>query len=254
VKGFRPGRGPTVLSLCAVLVFCSLGVWQLYRLQWRNRDLAMKAERTEQAEVPVAEALADPPSHAFRRVVARGRFELADTIIVGPVERGPALGARVLTPLALESQGAGEATRILVDRGWIPETEIKRFLPPESGDGVSAPVEVRGLALELATRDAQPGPRANRHTHFSRFNPDRPGIVKSMAAQMPYALAPVMVQSSETGPDGLPIGDLARPVSPVDHFGYALTWFAVGGLSLAAWVEFGRRQAREEAERSSARR
>jgi cytochrome oxidase assembly protein ShyY1 len=32
----------------------------------------------------------------------------------------------------------------------------------------------------------------------------------------------------------------------VDHLGYALTWFSVGALSLLAWVEFGRRRAREE--------
>ena len=93
-----------------------------------------------------------------------------------------------------------------------------------------------------ATRS--PGTREQRRTHFPRFSPDRPGLVAKLNAQLPYALAPVMVQSSEPEAGGVPIGEAARPVSPVDHRGYALTWFAVGALSLAAWVEYGRRRAR----------
>ncbi len=242
---FRPGVGPTVLTFVAAAAFFALGFWQLSRNEWRKRDLALKAARTELAETPVEEAIADPASHAFRRVVARGRWEIADTIIVGPAERGRDLGARVLTPLALAN---GSPARVLVDRGFIPEREIKNFLPPDAGAVTPAsaePVTVHGLALELALRDAKPGSRDSRHTHHPRFNPDRPGIVKKINAQLPYELAPIMVQSSDTGPGGLPIGDVARPVSPVDHLGYALTWFAVGTLSLVAWIEFGRRRARE---------
>jgi surfeit locus 1 family protein len=257
MAGFRPGRGPTVLTMVAVAAFCALGIWQLYRNEWRERDLAMKAARTELPEVSVEEALNEPASYAFRRVTARGRFEQGDTIIVGPVERGPELGARVLTPLLLESQSASgdTAARVLVDRGWIPQTDIERFLPPdvgpEPGAGLGETVAVRGLALELATRDAEPGPRDKRHTHFSRFNPDRPGLVKGISTQLPYALAPVMVQAADSEPGGLPIGDVARPVSPVNHLGYAMTWFSVGALSLVAWVEYGRRRAQEESERAA---
>jgi len=41
----------------------------------------------------------------------------------------------------------------------------------------------------------------------------------------------------------------AKPASPVDHRGYALTWFAVAMLSFFAWIEYGRRRARELASR-----
>jgi cytochrome oxidase assembly protein ShyY1 len=132
---------------------------------------------------------------------------------------------------------------VLVDRGWIPQAETQAFMPPESGE--SEPVVVRGLALPLALRDAVPGSRERRRTYFPRFSPDRPGLVAKLNAQLPYALASVMVQSAEPESGGLPIGEAARPVSPVDHRGYALTWFSVGLLSLAAWVEYGRRRARE---------
>jgi surfeit locus 1 family protein len=245
VSGFRPARGPTLLSLGAVLAFCALGVWQVHRHRWRTADLAEKSARIEMAVVALADAERDPDAYSFRRAELRGRFELADTIVVGPVERGLELGARVLTPLRAEGSAA-DAPRVLVDRGWIPQAETPRFLPPESGE--SDVVEVRGLALPLALRDAVPGSRGERRTYFPRFSPDRPSLVAKLASQLPYALAAVMVQSSESEPGGLPIGEAARPVSPVDHLGYAFTWFAVAALSLGAWIEYGRRCARELAQ------
>ena len=51
--------------------------------------------------------------------------------------------------------------------------------------------------------------------------------------------------SIESEPGGLPIGEPARPASPVDHRGYAFTWFSAGVLSFFAWIEYGRRRARE---------
>jgi cytochrome oxidase assembly protein ShyY1 len=122
--------------------------------------------------VALADAVRDPDGNSFRRAELRGRFELADTVLVGPVERGMELGARVLTPLQLEGEPDG-APRVLVDRGCEAS--------------------------------------------------------------------------------GFPLAEPARPVSPVDHRGYAITWFAVAALSLGAWIEYGRRRAREAEARSATR-
>ena len=242
MTGFRPARGLTVLTMVAVLAFCLLGTWQVRRHLWRTSDLAEKSARIELAAVELAEAEEDPDAYAFRLTEVRGRFELADTILVGPVERGHALGARVFTPLRREG-AATDAPRVLVDRGWIPQSETPRFMPQPSGE--SEVVTLRGLVLPLALREAVPGSRDPRRTYFPRFSPDRPSLVAKLNSQLPYALVGAMVQSVETEPGGLPIGEVARPVSPVDHRGYAITWFTVGALSLAAWIEYGRRCARE---------
>lgn len=242
MTGFRPARGLTVLTMVCVLAFCSLGTWQVRRHLWRTADLAEKSARIELAAVELTQAEVDPDGYAFRRTEVRGRFELADTILVGPVERGHALGARVFTPLRREGS-ATDAARVLVDRGWIPQSETPRFMPPPSGE--SEVVTVRGLLLPLALREAVPGSRDPRRTYFPRFSPDRPSLVAKLNSQLPYALVGAMVQSVEPESGGLPIGEVARPVSPVDHRGYAITWFTVGALSLAAWVEYGRRCARE---------
>ena len=245
MANFRPDRGPTLLTLFAVLVFSSLGVWQIQRYQWRMGDLAAKDARSLEAPITLEDASRDPETASFRRVDVRGRFELADTILVGPLERASALGARVLTPLRLEG-APDEAPRVLVDRGWAPQDALRGFLPPDSGE--SEVLDVHALALILALpppEEAVPGTRERRKTHFPRFNPDRPSLVKKIAEQVPYPLAPLMLQSIEPGPGGLPIGEMARAASPVDHRGYALFWFSVAALSVVAWVEYGRRRARE---------
>jgi cytochrome oxidase assembly protein ShyY1 len=177
----------------------------------------------------------------------RGRFELADTVVVSPVSRGHELGARLLTPLRLEG-APDEAPRLLVARGWLPAEAIPRFLPPDAAaaDGpLGDPVEVQGLLLALAADETVSGSRAGRQTHRSRFHPDRPGLVAKLQGQLPYPLLPVLLQASGEEAGGLPIGESARPVSPVDHRAYAFTWFAAAFLTLAAWFEYGRRRARE---------
>jgi surfeit locus 1 family protein len=246
MNGFRPARGLTVFTLVAVTAFFGLGIWQVQRHQWRMADLEEKTARIDQPPITLAEAVRDVDASAFRKAEVRGRFELADTILVGPIEHGNGLGARVFTPLHLDGD-PDDAPRVLVARGWIPQAETEKFMPPAPGtpESVGEVVELRGLVLPLAMRDAVPGTRTDRRTHFPRFNPDRPALVAKLNAQFPYPLVGVMLQASEAEPGGVPIAEDARPASPVDHRGYAITWFAVGALSLASWIEYGRRRARE---------
>lgn len=253
MAGFRPGLGPTLLTLFVAACFAALGTWQVQRHLWREGDLAAKRARLEQPPVSLADALRDPGGHAFRHSAVRGRLELADTVVVSPVARGHELGARIVTPLRLEGKPP-EAPRLLVARGWVPAEAVSGFLPPEppaSGpaDGPEAPLgdplEARGILLELAVGEGAPGSRAARQTHRSRFNPDRPGLVAKIQAQLPYPLLPVLLQATENEAGGLPIGEPVRPVSPVDHRTYAFTWFAASALALVTWFEYGRRRARE---------
>ena len=60
MSGFSPGRGPTVLTLVAVLAFWSLGVWQVHRYRWRTADLAEKSARIELPRVAFSDAVLDP--------------------------------------------------------------------------------------------------------------------------------------------------------------------------------------------------
>jgi surfeit locus 1 family protein len=235
---FRPGRGPTLLTLFAVALLCSLGIWQVHRLHWRRSWLAARNARIDLPPVPIAEVLAHPRDFADRRATARGRFDPTQTLLVARASRGEELGDRVLTPLRLA--GAGDAgPALLVDRGWIPAAEGERFLrEPEP----SADVEVTGLVLPLELGDAPPGSAPQRRSVWLRFDPERSG--PAVQAQIPYPLAPVMLQRQEDGSGGWPAGGFLRPTSPVDHRAYAITWFSLAALAVAAWLEHGISQGR----------
>lgn len=243
---FRPGWDVTGLTLLAVAIFLGLGYWQLDK-HWRvSAQLEEQSGRGGLPPVSLADALSDMKTAPFRRVVVRGRFELADTILAGPAEHGNRLGANVFTPLRLEGS-PDDAPRVLIARGWVPQEEMERFLPPESGE--SDVVEVNGVALILAVPRTDemlaPGSRAARKTHFPKFHPDRPGIVTKIAGQVPYRLEPLVLHATGTEPGGLPIGETPQPVSFIDHRGYAIQWTCIAFLALCAWFEYGRRRARE---------
>ena len=73
-----------------------------------------------------------------------------------------------------------------------------------------------------------------------------PSGSQALLNQLPYPLLPVMLQSIESEPGGLPIGEPAKPVSPVDHRAYALTWF-VDRRAVAVGVDRVRAPARARA-------
>lgn len=246
MRRFRPARAPTISALVAILVFCSLGFWQVRRHQWRTADLAAKNAEIDRPPVPFAEVLAAPEAHSWRRTQARGRFDVARSLVVGPrVERDQA-GVRVITPLRLASSDDGNAPAVvLVDRGFVPELRIDAFLAEDRDAGE---VDVVGLARALARTDATPGSGAHRARRL-RFEPARPEDVVEVVAGLPYAIAPVLLvaesSSAAAPPDALPRASFPRPESPVDHRAYAFIWFASSAAVLAAWLEHSLRRGRE---------
>ncbi|HBZ72167.1 MAG TPA: hypothetical protein DEP35_21525 [Deltaproteobacteria bacterium] len=239
---FRPGLVPTLSAAFAVGVLCILGAWQVRRLHWREADLAAKNAQIDREPLALADALADPAANAYRRVFAQGTYDRTQSIVVTPVSRGLEEGARVLTPLLVP--GAGLA--VLVDRGWVASSSLDAFLASELAKG-PLPAEVIGLAFPLRIGDAAPGTRepASRRVRWARFDPSRQAQVRALQAQVPYRLAPLLLQAQADGTTQLPLGGFERPTSPVDHRSYAITWFSMAAIALATWVGLGLKQGRD---------
>jgi surfeit locus 1 family protein len=223
-------------------VLCTLGVWQVRRLHWREADLAAKNAQIDREPLALADALADPVAHAYRRVRARGTYDRTQSIVVAPVSRGLEEGARVLTPLLIPDAGLA----VVVDRGWVPSSELEAFLAADPSKG-SRPVEVTGLAFRLDPGPAAPGTAepSSRRVRWTHFDPSRPAQVEALQAQLPYRLAPLLLQAQADGTSELPLGGFERPTSPVDHRSYAITWFSMAGVALATWLGLGLKQGRE---------
>ena len=228
----------------AVALLVALGNWQVRRLHWREADLAAKHALIDLPPVGIEEALAAPDAHRFRRARATGVYDRAASIVVLRAPWSRRAGARVLTPLRRE--GGGPA--VLVDRGRIPQPGAGDFAGSERGEG---PVEVAGLLHRLALGgEATLGSAANRQPTWALFNPSRPEQVRILQAQIPYPLAPLMIQRGDDGSEGRLLGGFERPRSPVSHLGYAITWYAAAALAAGTWIGLGVQRGREASARA----
>ncbi len=219
---------PLALALIATLMFTALGVWQIERRAWKLALIARVEQRLHAAPM-AAPGFADwsqvtREHDEYRRVVARGTFRNeAETLVQAVTERGP--GYWVVTPLVT---GVGP---ILINRGFVP-TE-RRARVTRSRGNVAGAVTVTGLL-----RMTEPGggflrrnePRADRW--YSR---DVRAIAQARGIKR---VAPYFIDADATpNPGGWPLGGLTVVTFRNAHLVYALTWFALAGLSAwGAWL------------------
>ncbi len=239
MAAFRPGWLPTLFALLATLILSGLGTWQVQRLHWKQAWLARQNAQIDKPPLALAEALATGDAATFRRVRARGRYDPDQTILVHHVARHGRMGARVITPLLLEPGEAAGVAALLVDRGWIPHAAVEGFLDRDRPEGET---EVEGLLFPLALASAAPGRPSERRIDWIRFDPERHAAL--LQGQLPYRIAPVLVQRADDGGEALPLGGFERPRSRVDHRSYAITWYSMAAVSVAVWVAFGLQRGR----------
>jgi surfeit locus 1 family protein len=228
----------TVLGLLLVLLFASLGTWQVYRLQWKLDLIARVEARVHAAPV------APPPrarwagitaaSDEYRRVQVRGNY-LYDltTPVQALTEQGS--GYWLLTPLC-----SADGQIIIVNRGFIPAGlgERTRYAPQRAGAQAcapqAAPVTITGLL-----RISEPGgaftrnndPAANRW-----FVRDVRAIAaaRGLPQAAPYFIDAAARQNPPDSPDR-PAGGLTVVNFPNTHLVYALTWYALALMVAGGW-------------------
>ncbi|WP_247895984.1 SURF1 family protein [Azospirillum brasilense] len=224
----RPRRGLIllgVLALAGVAVFTSLGVWQVERLFWKLDLIQRVEERAQAAPVP-APGPQDWPavtaaSQEYRRVSVTGRFlNDKETLVQAVTERGG--GFWVLTPLRTDRGFA-----VLVNRGFVPP---ERRSPDSRPDGlIDQDTTVTGLL-----RVTEPGGgflRSNEPAQDRWYSRDVAAIA---AARGVTEAAPYFIDAAASPPGGYPVGGLTVLKFPNNHLVYALTWFALDLMVIAA--------------------
>jgi len=244
----RKGISPLLASLALLLIvlFASLGTWQVFRLQWKLDLIARVDARLKAA--PVAPPAASrwgaisPESDEYRRILLSGVY-LYDltTPVQALTERGS--GYWLLTPMCL-SDGA----IVLVNRGFI-EAELgapTRYAPmradadPCARARAQAHVTVTGLlrTSEHGALMRSNDPAANRW--YSRDV----AVIKA-ARHIPQA-APFFVDAgagqNPPGSPDQPEGGLTVVSFHNSHLVYAITWYALALMVAGAswWIVRGR--------------
>ena len=208
----RPMILPLLFGLIGAAGLVGLGVWQLQRLDWKEKILAEIAARI--AAPPVAlPAAPDPAADRYLPVSATGRFTgPALEVLVSRKQVGA--GVRIIA--AFETL---DGRVLLVDRGFVAQ-EARGALPQPS----VGPLEVAGNLHwpdEVDSYTPAPDPAAG--LWFAR---DVPAMAQALGTE------PVLIVArSDTG-DGIEPLPVDGAGIPNDHFGYAVQWFSLAAVWL----------------------
>lgn len=224
----RPALAVVALAAVLAMGFSALGAWQLQRLAWKLDLIARVDARVNAAPVapptPAAWPSLSPKDQAYRHVRQSGTYDNADeTLVQAVTELGP--GYWVITPLRT-AWGA-----VLVNRGFVP---AEMAAPSARRAGlIEGPTTVTGL---LRLTEPHGGfLHANQPAKDRWYSRDVAQIAS--ARHLPQA-APYFIDADATpNIGGWPRGGLTVVRFRNSHLAYALTWFALAGMSLAwgAW-------------------
>ncbi len=214
--------------LLSAAVFIALGTWQVQRLFWKLDLIARVDARVHAAAVsppPTAEwAQLRADDIEYRHVRVAGSYDHGrETLVQAVTERGP--GFWVLTPLEL-----ADGSTVIVNRG---------FVPPERRDPSSRPegqivgeTEIAGLlrisepdGAFLRTNDPEAGAWYSRDVAAI-------GAAKGIADLAPYFID----ADAAANPGGMPVGGLTVIRFRNSHLVYAITWFTLAIMAIAAAV------------------
>lgn len=218
---WRRLRAPGISAFICFWLLIGLGVWQLYRLQWKEGILA----QIHVAEISPPIALPAHPNR-FEKVIVSGVWVQSKAVLYGDeVHDGPVTpveGGQLIQPL---QEASGRV--MLVDLGWVPERKPAPVAMP------AGPVSVVGYVHKTESPGWFAGQDDPAAGLYYTLNPVKIGAAMGIANVAPFAL----VAMGPLPPMGSALPQPAQhlPQPPNNHYEYALTWF---GFAIVLVFEF----------------
>ncbi len=223
----------TLFTLLSLTILCSLGTWQLYRLEWKR--VILERLEAEYARNPLENRLRYEDFRAkdlhFVRGAVRGRFLHLREIPLAPRTLDGRPGYHILTPFELEEGGT-----ILINRGWVPLELKTPNTRPESL--VGGTLTITGLFRQ--PERANPFIPNNAPQTNDWYRIDLEQIAQAKNLDKP---APVILYAEHTANEAaypVPSTKQWRPNN--NHFAYACFWFSMAVILIAVyWLRFLRK-------------
>ncbi|MGB5097067.1 MAG: SURF1 family protein [Porticoccaceae bacterium] len=214
-----------------LLLFClpllpvtlGLGFWQLQRADQKRELIATYDSRRQAVPIPMA-AVTPGSDHLYVRVQVAGVPDTEHQFLLDNRMRGSHPGFEVLTPVALDSGGW-----VLVNRGWLAAGATRAQLPdipplPARVDWVGYLYRVPGKPLVLGREEPAGWPQVIEQTDQAQLE-----------RRLGHALFPDVVRL-ESSP-GLDTAWTMVNLTPEQHLGYAVQWFALAAaLAILTFV------------------
>ncbi len=219
-----------------MVLFLSLGTWQLRRAEQRAASFERFSEAGERPALSAPIGGEDFEQHRYRWLELRGQYLSSRQILLDSITHEGRAGYHVLTPF----RSAGDASWLLVNRGWVPADPERRQLPEVDVGEATRVVRARIDALPrpgLTFDDpGEPGNGWPQVVLFPTFD--------DLEVRLGHALRPYQLLLSPEAPDGYVRAWRPRSMTPERHIGYAIQWFSFAGVLAVMGVVLGLRSRR----------
>jgi surfeit locus 1 family protein len=235
----------TLLVLAGTALCIRLGIWQLDRLQQRRAfNTQFESARAELALELNQELPPDITAMEWRSVKVAGEYDFANQVALRNQYNGDQYGYHLLTPLLFDpSTGSGQATAVLVDRGWIPAdgnsapADWRKYDEPN-------PVNVSGQIRLGQEKPAYGGVADALPENGAKLEIWNNADIAHIATQMPYPILPVYIQPPTDASDNKPPIPYQPEIEITEgpHLGYALQWFTFATILFVGYPFYLRKQ------------
>lgn len=230
---FKPGIFLTVIFASMIVVFYSLGIWQLERADEKKILAKVIKQRLSQANLVINKTSAELIKRtdlAHRTLEIKGKFETQDQFFVDNKKHNGQAGYHVVTPFKIENT----QQRILVNRGWISAGNNRQILPE-----VTTPSEIislRGRVSEPVTAKFRPGISQPADALGGVWLYIDLNFFNNLSAK---PVASYILLLNKENPYGYVREWPEFKANTEMHVGYALQWFAFSFFSLLAYLAIG---------------
>lgn len=231
---------PAIATVVVFAFLCSLGMWQVHRLAWKEALIAQVDSRLKETPVaapgPASWKTLDMTEADYTPVTVSGVFlhdaeaHLYDSLME---PRGPVggVGWYVFTPLKTD-----EGWIVYVNRGFVP---VEKEMASTRPDGqVSGRVTITGLLRRPETPGRfQASAEPTSRQWFAR-EPDKFAARNGLPADL---VAPYTIDADATAnPGGLPQGGETRVTFSNNHLQYVVTWFGLAVALVGVFIAYAR--------------
>ena len=109
-----------------ITLFCSLGTWQLYRLQWKQDLINQISKGLKSTPMQYSQNI----TNNYQRVTLKGKYDFKNQIYLYSLNEKGQPGFDVITPFETKNK-----ENVLVNRGWIKK-EFKKNLEINSSSSM----------------------------------------------------------------------------------------------------------------------
>lgn len=230
---------PGLFTLIAFAILCSLGVWQIERLMWKQDLIARVETRTHAEARPLQPeqdwAQVSVERDEYRHVRLEGKFHydrevFAYALLSDPRGKFSGPGYWVMTPLELDN-----GAFVFINRGFVPMDRMD--LPTRTAGQEAARVTVTGLLRLPEGRNWFTPPDDVARRIWQERDPAAIANAEGLAR-----VAPFFVDADASGSNGLPQGGETRVVFPNNHLQYVVTWFGLALALIGVFAAFARKE------------